>query len=128
MTLLLLTVLITAFLPFVWVFVGGAMRARMDEGFDNRYPREQAARLTGLGARAWGAQQNAWEALAVYAPVALVAHLSGAPQGAAETTGVLFLLARVAHGLLYLADRSTLRSLVWTFGWGCCIYMAYLAL
>lgn len=127
MDLLLLTVLIAAFLPYVWVFVGGALRARREEGFDNRYPRQQAARMEGLGARAYGAQQNAWEALAVYAPVALVAHLADAPAAAAETTGLLFLIARVAHGLLYLADLPTLRSLVWTFGWGCCIYLAILA-
>jgi uncharacterized MAPEG superfamily protein len=34
-----------------------------------------------------------------------------------------FIAARVAYGLLYIADRPTLRSVVWTVGFACVVGM-----
>jgi uncharacterized MAPEG superfamily protein len=127
MSTLLWTLIITAFLPYVWGITSGMQRARRPEGFDNRNPRGQAARLEGFGARAHAAQQNAWEALGVYTPCALVAHLTGADATAAGIAGTVFVAARLAHGVCYCMDLATLRSLTWFVGIGCCITLVVLS-
>lgn len=127
MTTLLWTLAIAAFLPLVWGISGGWQRARSAEGFDNNLPRRQAAALTGLGERLYGAQANAWEALAIYTPCALIAHLAGADPTASGTTGVVFVVARFLHGIAYALDLATLRSLIWFVGVGACVYLLVLS-
>ncbi len=51
----------------------------------------------------------------------IIAHLCNTPQATIDALAVTFTLARVAYGLCYIADRSTLRSLVWTVGFGCMV-------
>ena len=97
------------------------------DNIDNRQPRLQQAQLRGLGARALAAQQNAWEALAMFTPAVLIAHLNGATTGHADTAAVLFTAARLAHGCFYLADLSSLRSLTWIVGAGAVIWLFVLA-
>ena len=58
--------LAAALLPYVWGGVTGAARSKQFGKADNKLPRLQQAQLTGFGARAHGAQMNAWEALAVF--------------------------------------------------------------
>jgi uncharacterized MAPEG superfamily protein len=94
---------------------------------DNQHPRLQQAQLRGLGARALAAQQNAWEALAMFTPAVLIAHLKGATTGHAATAAVLFIAARIAHGCFYLADLSSLRSLTWIVGAGAVLWLFVLA-
>jgi len=123
MTTPLWCLLIATFLPFAWVFAGHACRYRQFGGIDNDHPRLQQAQLTGVGARALAAQQNAWEALAMFTPAVLIAHLHGATAGHAATASMLFIAARIAHGCLYLANLSTLRSLSWMVGAGAVIWL-----
>lgn len=118
---------IATFLPFAWVFTCHALRQRQFGNIDNNHPRLQQAQLTGTGARALAAQQNAWEALAMFTPAVLVAHVNGATAGQASMAAMLFIAARVVHGLLYLADLSTLRSLSWMVGAGAIIWLFVLA-
>lgn len=127
MTTLLWTLVVGAFLPYVWVFVAGSQRARLDGGFDNNNPRAQAARLEGLGARANAAQQNAWEALALYTPCVLISHLVTPGASGAATVGLVWVAARIVHGVLYCLDQATLRSLVWMVGLGCSIALVVMA-
>ena len=115
--------LIATFLPFAWAFLGHAFRHRQFGKIDNNHPRLQQAQLTGIGARALAAQQNAWEALAMFTPAVLVAHLHGATAGHAAIAAILFIVARVVHGCLYLADLGSLRSLVWMVGVGAVIWL-----
>lgn len=127
MTTLLWCLAIATFLPIVWGIAGGSQRARAPEGFDNNTPRRQAATLKGLGERLYGAQANAWEASMMFAPCALIAHLTGADAGASGTAGMVFIVARVLHGVLYALDQATLRSIIWFVGVGCCLYLLYLS-
>lgn len=127
MTTLLWTLVAATFLPLVWSFAGGSFRVRDPKGFDNHTPRRQAATLTGTGERLYAAQQNAWEALMMFTPCVLVAHLSGVDARAAGIAGAVFVVARVLHGVCYAMDLATLRSAVWMVGAGCCIYLVYLA-
>jgi uncharacterized MAPEG superfamily protein len=40
---------------------------------------------------------------------------------AIDALALTFILARVAYGICYITDRSTLRSLVWLVGFGCTV-------
>lgn len=117
MTVALWCLLVAALLPIVctgiakWGF----------EGFDNRRPREWLARQEGWRARANAAQQNSWEALAIFTAAVLTAHLVDAPQGRVDLLAVVFIAARVAYVVAYVTDRATLRSLVWLVGLGASI-------
>jgi uncharacterized MAPEG superfamily protein len=127
MTTPLWCLVIATFLPFAWAFSCHAFRQKQFGNIDNDYPRLQQATLTGIGARALAAQQNAWEALAMFTPAVLTAHVNGATTGQASLAAMLFIAARVVHGGLYLANLSTLRSLAWVVGAGSVIWLFVLA-
>ena len=127
MTTPLWCLLIVTFLPFVLSMVGNALRQRQFGRIDNNHPRQQQAQLTGAGARALAAQQNAWEALAMFTPAVLIAHLNGVTAGQASMAAMLFVAMRIAHGVLYLANQSTLRSLVWVVALGALIWLFVVA-
>lgn len=101
-------------LPYVWIFVSGHARLKM--GYDNRHPRQQIARLEGAPARAYAAHQNAFEALATFAPAVLTAHLLGAEPVWSARLALLFVASRVLHGICYVAGWHLARSSVWTVG------------
>lgn len=108
-------VLIAIFLPLVWAGVAKAGAS----GFDNARPRVFLSALHGWRQRANWAQQNAWEALAPFAAGVIIAHSTGVAQQRIDLLAGLFILARVLHGTFYIADRPTLRSLVWVAGFLC---------
>ncbi|HOA94456.1 MAG TPA: MAPEG family protein [Quisquiliibacterium sp.] len=97
-------------------------------GYDNRNPRAWLAGQTGFRARANAAQANSWEAFAFFAPGALAALWAQAPQARVDALALAFIAARVLYLVLYVADRATLRSLVWTVGWGCSVALYVSAL
>jgi uncharacterized MAPEG superfamily protein len=53
---------------------------------------------------------NAFEALAVYAPAVLVAHLNAPNSTLAPTLALVWVALRVAHGFAYLANLPALRT------------------
>jgi uncharacterized MAPEG superfamily protein len=116
MTLAYWCVLVAAILPIVWT---GA--AKSHGSFDNSAPREWLARLDGWRQRANWAQANAWEAFAPFAAAVIIAHLAGARQGTIDLLAITFIAMRIAHGLLYIADKAMLRTIVWTIGFGCVV-------
>jgi len=108
-------------MPYVIAPIVGVQRARQFGTVDNKNPRQQQAKLTGLGARAQAAENNAFEAMPVFASAVLVSHLAGAAPGTAATLALVFVAARVAHVACYLADLDKLRSLVFLVGVACCV-------
>lgn len=119
--------LIVALLPYVLAGIGGYLRMRQLGELDNNHPRIQANRLEGVAARALAAQANAWEALAVFGTVVIVAHLVGADPAASATAALVYLATRIAHPILYLANLATLRTLVFVVGLGCIARLVQLA-
>jgi uncharacterized MAPEG superfamily protein len=119
--------LIACFLPYVWGFVSIPERQKQLGSVDNKHPRAQQALLTGLGARAVAAHKNAFEAIAVFAPAVLVAHLAGADAIWSARWAELFIAARVLHGVLYLADLDLLRSLSFGVAMACDVGLFVLA-
>jgi uncharacterized MAPEG superfamily protein len=99
-------------LPILWVGVA----KYYGKGYDNAKPREWLARLDGMAQRANWAQANSFEAFPAFAAAVIIAHQTGAAQQMIDIMAGAFIVVRVAHGIAYITDRSTLRSFVWLAG------------
>jgi uncharacterized MAPEG superfamily protein len=107
--------------PAAWLLVYSskipvAVAMQRAGGYDNRHPRNQQAGLTGWGARSVAAHLNGFETFAPFAAAVLVAHVAGATTGLVDALAVVFVASRAVYVPCYIADLSTLRSLVWTVG------------
>ncbi|ABZ77996.1 conserved hypothetical protein [Shewanella halifaxensis HAW-EB4] len=112
MTTLLICLLITMLLPYAAKGPVAVAMAKLG-GYDNSHPRDQQAKLTGFGARAVAAHQNAFESLLIFGVSVLAVIATDKINGIAETAAIVHVIARVAYQLLYLMDKGTLRSLSW---------------
>lgn len=95
-------------MPILLAWLGGYMRVKQFGRLDNANPRQQAEKLSGSAARAIAAQSNAWEALALYSASILVVYAAGVDLSEVTIASVVFLVARLAHPVLYIADGSNL--------------------
>jgi len=116
MTIAYACILIAALLPFVWTVVAKLSKP----GFDNSEPRGFLSELEGWGQRANWAQINSFEAFPAFAAAVLVAYqLNNIDLDVLDALAVGFVVCRILYGILYIADKATLRSLVWMAGIGC---------
>jgi uncharacterized MAPEG superfamily protein len=115
-------VLAAALLPYGTVAI-----AKWHRAYDNHVPREWEGRLQGRRARAVAAHHNHFEAFAPFAAAVIVAHLSGAPQPWLDWIAGAFVAVRLAYTWAYLADRATLRSVLWLGGLACVIALFAIA-
>lgn len=106
-------VLAAGLLPYV-----ATVSAKIGARFDNRMPRVWLAAQSGWRARANAAQMNSFEAFPLFAVAVLVAHQLGAPAARVDTLALIFVAARIAYIVTYIADWALLRSLVWMVGIG----------
>jgi len=90
--------------------------SRREGGYDNADPRGWEAKLTGWQGRAYSAQNNGFEALPLFIAGVLFAQMAGADQGRIDALALVFIAARIAYIWAYLADKATLRSLIWAVG------------
>ena len=104
-------VLAAALLPYV-----ATISAKAGARFDNRMPRVWLAAQSGWRGRANAAQQNSFEAFPLFAVAVLVAHQAGAPQARVDLLAEVFVAARLAYIVTYIADLALLRSIVWFAG------------
>jgi uncharacterized MAPEG superfamily protein len=118
---------IAAFLPYVLSGVGGYCKTKQFGSVDIKNPRQQAAKLEGLGSRVQAAQDNAWEALAVFTVAVFIAHLAGADPQASATAAMLWVGARIAHPIIYMMDIGPLRTLAFVVALGAVIWLLVLA-
>jgi uncharacterized MAPEG superfamily protein len=91
-------------------------QAKQPEGYDNATPRAQYTRLGGLGQRAQGAHQNAFEALTLFAPAVLACELRHVDIGRTAALCLAFIALRTVYLALYLGDKPSMRSAIWTLG------------
>lgn len=84
--------------------------------FDNATPRDPAFYMHPLRARALGAHLNGIETFPFFAVAVLLAEFRAAPQSTIDALAVAFLVIRLAFVLAYLANRSTLRTILWNVG------------
>jgi len=116
MTTALWCVLIAGLLPYVAVII-----AKGGTRFDNNNPRDWLAKQEGYRRRANGAQANSFEAFPLFAAAVIVAHVLHGPQARVDLLAMIFIAARVAYLICYLADWATVRSVAWLVGIGCAV-------
>jgi uncharacterized MAPEG superfamily protein len=103
-------VLIAALLPIVWVVY--AKRGAVD----NHNPRAGLDQLPDPKRRAYGAHLNAIENFPFFAAAVIIAVTMGAPVSTVNWLAGLYVLIRIAHGLLYITDQPAARSMAFTAG------------
>jgi uncharacterized MAPEG superfamily protein len=101
-------VLIAALLPIALVSF-----AKTGASGDNRHPRENLDSLPAARRRAYAAHENAYENFPFFAAAVISAAMLGAPMRTINILALLYIAVRIAHGLLYIADKSRLRSLAY---------------
>lgn len=104
-------VLVAALLPFVWFGY-----AKLGVESDNRYPREDYDNLPPAKRRAYAAHENAFENFPFFAVAVIVALTLGAASATVNMLAIAYIVIRVIHGLLYINNIPTLRSLAYTVG------------
>jgi uncharacterized MAPEG superfamily protein len=114
-------VLIAALLPIVLVSY-----AKIGVESDNRYPREEYDNLPPAKRRAYAAHQNAYENFPFFAAAVIIAMTLGAAPATVNMLAMAYVAVRVVHGLLYINNIPTLRSLA--FGIGLLINIAIFVL
>ena len=117
-------ILIAALLPYVWVSVA----KQSGERYNNRDPRGWQAKQTNpRSQRAHAAHLNGFESFPVFVAGVLMAQLAGVAPTSINLLAVVFVVARVLHGVFYLTDKHTLRSLSWLVGMLCAVGLMVLA-
>jgi len=103
-------VLIAALLPTVWV-----MYAKRGE-IDNHNPRAGIDQLPAPRRRAYGAHLNALENFPFFAAAVIIATTMGAPVSTVNWLAGLYIVLRIAHGLFYVGDLASARSMSFLAG------------
>lgn len=117
-------ILAACLLPYVFTLI-----AKKSAGFrakDNQNPRAFLEKSTGLASRANVAQQNSFESLPLFIASILMAEYMVVSQSLVMTFGIAYLVFRVIYGICYLANWSTLRSIVWLLSLLCPITLLLL--
>lgn len=112
---------VVLFLPLLLAFVGASFRGKAFGTADNKQPRAQAARLDGIGARAYAAQENAWEAAILFSATILMTDAAGLSPSEAAPFALAFVGLRIVHGVSYLMDQDKIRSGSFVLGMICII-------
>lgn len=117
-------ILIAAVLPYLWVLVAKGSGER----YNNRDPRGWLARQDNpRSRRANAAQLNAYEAFPPFAASVLMAQFAQVADQRIVWLAVAFVVLRVLHGILYIADMDALRSVVWFGGFFCMMGLMFSA-
>ena len=117
-----LCVLIAALLPVLTV---GSAKAK--PGYDNNAPRAFLSRLEGWRARAFWAHQNHFEAFPPFAAGVILAEMAHASQHLITTLAVAFIALRILYTFIYIGNVAAVRTLVWSAGLGCCVWLIILS-
>ncbi len=117
-------ILITAVLPYVWVSIAKGS----GKHYNNRDPRGWLARQDDpRSQRANAAQLNAFEAFPAFAASVLMAQFAQVDGQRIVWLSLAFVTFRILHGIFYLADQHSLRSLVWFGGFASVIVLIFSA-
>lgn len=120
MTIALWCLLIAILLPYCMTIF-----AKFQGDFgpkQNHNPREFLTHLDGIRKRANWAQLNSFEILPGFVAAVLVAQFVGAAsQSVIDGLAIAFVVSRIIYCFCYLADKATLRSLVWFVGVACIV-------
>lgn len=118
---------VSLFTGVMWVFYilnAIGVRGLMDAV---GYP-ENPAPLSPWADRMKRAHSNAIENLAVFAPLVLVVHLTGASNEMTALACMIYFWARVTHYIVYTLGIPLIRTLAFAVGFACQIILALTAL
>jgi uncharacterized MAPEG superfamily protein len=124
MTTLIICLFIALLLPLLAKGPAAYAMAKLG-GYNNNHPREQQSKLTGFGARALAAHQNAFESVILFVPAVLLALITNNTEPFIVTLAVVHIIARVLYNILYLLKMSLLRSIVWAIATLCSFVIVY---
>lgn len=127
MQVLIYCLLIAVLLPFISK-IPLAYQMHKLGGYDNKHPRAQQARLTGFGARALAAHQNAFESLIIFAAAIATALATAHAGNLIQNFAIAHVIARIAYHICYLTNWHLLRSTVWFVGLFSSLAIIYLCL
>lgn len=111
-----LCILLAWLLCYAPKLVSSAAMAKQPEGYDNKHPRRQQAKLEGWGARAHAAHLNGFEAFAPFAAAVLVAQVGDGDPRRVTMLSIAFVISRALYIAAYIADLDYLRSMLWVVG------------
>ena len=118
--LMMTTPFLCVFLAFFLIYVVKIPVAiamyRLDGRYDNCPPREQQRRLDGWGLRALAAHQNGFETFPAFAAGVIIAHLKTSDPKWTAILAVTYVVSRALYAIFYIANWSTIRSIVWGIG------------
>ncbi|RKP37294.1 hypothetical protein BJ085DRAFT_31049 [Dimargaris cristalligena] len=86
-------------------------------------PRVQRASLTGIAGRAYAAHLNNLETIPIYAAAVLAAYITDVPLQLRNTMAVTYLVARVIHTVVYLANMTQARTLSYLVSTSACLIL-----
>lgn len=101
-------VLVAALLPLFW-----AGYAKAGGTVDNHCPRESTNDLPPKHRRAYAAHYNAYENFPFFAAAVIIAITQGATLSTVNALAMIYVLLRIVHGVLYVIDQPTARSIVY---------------
>lgn len=110
MSNVVLPIVIVGVMPFI---LTGLSKSKGFTPKQNERTRAWQSELTGWRQRAYWAHQNGFEALPLFAALAILAQLAKPGSQVTAALAWLFVLLRVGYAACYLADTGRLRSLVW---------------
>src|SRR4051794_36280761 len=122
---LVVPLMIAGTLPFSLTLLA---KAGTFSGRDNHETRAWQSRLTGWRQRAYWAHQNAFETFPLFAAAAIVAWLAAPKSTYMTLSAWLYPATRVAYSIAFLADRASLRSLLWFAGIACIVLLFLVSL
>jgi uncharacterized MAPEG superfamily protein len=111
-------VLVVVLIPY---FLSVAARSATSRSSYVQDPRSYSESLSGWRRRAHLAHLNAFEATPALLAGVVIAELALAPRMHVDGLAVAFVLFRLLHGALYVADKPMLRSYAWKLGILCVI-------
>lgn len=116
MTTDLWMLLYSVLLAFVLVLVPateGILKLGMGPFLTNR---DEMPDMTVWNKRACRTRDNSLENLALFAPLVLIAHVSGNAGDQTALGATIFFWSRAAHAIVYLAGIAYVRTLAWAGG------------
>ncbi|MEB5476788.1 MAPEG family protein [Acinetobacter pollinis] len=119
-------ILVACLLPYAF-----SMIAKVAGGFtfkDNQNPRQFLSQTQGIAARANAVQQNSFENLPLFIAAILMAEYMVIDQHVVMILGIAYIVLRVLYGICYLANWSSLRSVMWFLSLCCPIYLLILVI
>lgn len=113
---LIMCLFIACLFPYLSKIPLAMAQAKQPKGYNNHYPREQQAALSGFGARALAAHKNSFESLLIFSAAILTALATQNTSETIEYLAMTYLVSRVIYHAFYLMNWATLRSTIWAVG------------